>query len=121
MGDTKVVEAKKQISLEDVKFNEKNKTMAILAWLGLIGTVLYFVEKDDHFVRYIGAQSTIVFLVVMVLSIILGFIPVVGCLTPFLALGSLVVSIMGMVKASKGERFDIPVVSGWALMIMNAI
>jgi uncharacterized membrane protein len=31
-----------------------------------------------------------------------------------------VVIIIAMVKASKGERFDVPVVSDWALKLMGA-
>lgn len=121
MSDTNVVSAKKQVSLEDIKFNEKNKTMAILSWIGLVGTVMFFVEKEDNYVRYVGAQSTLVWLIVLVLSSLLALTGILACISLLLSFASLGVMIYGMIKTSKGERWDIPVVSGWAIKIMNSL
>jgi uncharacterized membrane protein len=110
-------QAKKVYTLEEIKFNEANKVMAILACFPLIGLILFFVEKEDKFVRYMGAQFTILAVAQLVVSII----PVIGWLlaTPVMILMWIVI-IVAMVKASKGERFDIPVVSKWALKLMGA-
>ena len=110
-------QAKKVYSLEEIKFNEKNKTMAILACIPLVGLILFFVEKEDKFVRYMGAQFTIL----GVISFIISIIPVIGWViaTPVMIL-MWVVIIIAMVKVSKGERFDVPVVSDWALKLMGS-
>lgn len=110
-------QAKKVYTLEEIKFNEANKVMAILACIPLVGLILFFVEKEDKFVRYMGAQFTILGIV----SFIISIIPIIGWLlaTPVMIL-MWVVIILGMVKASKGERFDIPIVSPWALKLMGA-
>ena len=108
-------QAKKVYTLEEIKFNEANKVMAILACIPLIGLILFFVEKEDKFVRYMGAQ----FVILGVVSIVLAVIPVIGWLLAGPVMWVLI--IVGMVKASKGERFDLPVVSEWALKLMGSL
>ena len=117
-SEPKVVSAKKTVTMEDVKFNEANKTKAILACFGFVGLIMLLIEKDDQFVRYMGAQ----FAILTALPLILYIIPFVG-----LVLGSIlyfaffVLTIIAAVKVSKGERFDVPVVKDWALKLINAI
>ena len=110
--------AKKVYTLEEIKFNEENKTMAILACIPIVGLVLLFTEKDDLFVRYNGAQFTILAGIQLVLSII----PVIGwMIAPLFSMLSIVLVVVGIVKSSKGERFDIPMISEWALKLMASI
>jgi uncharacterized membrane protein len=110
--------AKKVYTLEEIKYNEANKVMAIVACIPIVGLILLFVEKDDNFVRYMGAQYTVLGGLQMVIS----FIPVLGwAISSILALVVFVLIIMGMIKASQGERFDIPMVSEWALKLMGAV
>jgi uncharacterized membrane protein len=105
--------AKRVYTLEDVKFNEANKAMAVIACIPLVGLILLFVEKNDSFVRYMGAQFTIIGVLEL-----FAWVPIIGWL---FAPVSIVLVLIGMVKASKGERFDIPFVSGLALKLMSAI
>jgi uncharacterized membrane protein len=82
----------------------------------LIGLILLFVEKNDQFVRYMGAQ----FALVGAIQLVLGIIPLIGwVLSVPLMIIVWILIIVGMVKASKGERFDVPMVSGWALKLMS--
>ena len=106
--------AKKVYTLEEIKFNEEKKAMALLACFPVIGLILLFVEKDDKFVRYIGAQYTIVGIAQFVLTLI----PVIGWIVN-LVLWLFI--IIGIVKVLKGERYDVPVVSPWALKLMGSI
>ena len=105
--------AQKVYTLEDIKFNEANKTMAILACIPIIGLVLLFTEKDDKFVRYNGAQAVLVSL-----GYVVAWFPVIGWL---LGLAIAVALIIMFVKALSGQRFDIPVVSGLALKLIAKI
>ena len=90
----------------------------ILACIPVVGFILLFVEKNDNFVRYMGAQFT----VIGAIQLVLGIIPVIGwALSGPFTLIVLVLIVVGMVKASKGERFDIPVVSKWALKLMGSL
>ncbi|HOR06214.1 MAG TPA: hypothetical protein PLR67_02490 [Candidatus Dojkabacteria bacterium] len=106
--------AKKIYTLEEIKFNEANKAMSILACIPIVGLILLFVEKEDKFVRYMGAQFTLV----GVLQFFF-WIPVIGLF--LLAPLTFLLIIIGMVKASQGQRFDIPLLSDLGLKLMAAI
>ncbi len=122
MAEPKEKEAKLQVKFEDIKFNEEGKTKAILACIPLIGLILLFVEKDDQFVRYYGAQYTVLGLAMFVVSFVLGIIPFLGlCVVPILWLAMLVAIVMGMVKANSGEKFQIPMLYEYAIKLMNAV
>ena len=114
----------KVYNLKDIQFNEANKTMAILACIPIVGLVLLFTEKDDKFVRYMGAQFTLGAAVSLGLSVLI-IIPLLGILIGIFAwlynMALFVMMIIAMVKVSKGERFDLPVISGYALKLMGKI
>jgi uncharacterized membrane protein len=116
--------ADKVYTFEDIQFNEENKTMAILACIPIVGLVLLFTEKDDKFVRYMGAQFTLAAAVSIALSFLI-IIPILGILVGIVAwlygMAMFVMMIIAMVKASKGERFDIPVISKYALKLMGKV
>ncbi|HOT61199.1 MAG TPA: hypothetical protein PKW94_02835, partial [Candidatus Dojkabacteria bacterium] len=73
--------AKKIYTLEEIKFNEANKAMSILACIPIVGLILLFVEKEDKFVRYMGAQFTLVGVVQL-----FTWVPIVGWILGPLAL-----------------------------------
>ncbi len=116
-----VKEAKRVVSLEDIKFNKDNATMAVVACL--IGPIIFFTEKKDLFVRYYAAQYGILTVVSILGSIVLGIIPVVNfifaCVSPILGIGLTILVVLGAVKAYKGERYDVPMISKYALELMS--
>lgn len=84
--------------------------------LGFItGVIFLVIEKEDRFVRFHAYQSVATFVGLLVLSVVAGFIPVIGWITGFL-LGpaTFVLWLFLMVKAFQGEEFRIPVVGDWA-------
>lgn len=107
-----VKDAKRVISLEDIKFNKENAVLAAVACIPVVAIVLFFVEKKDLFVRYYAAQYAVLTLVMIVLSFVV-------CIAPFVNLIGLVLTILGALKAYKGERWDMPKISDWALSLMN--
>lgn len=130
MAEVKAKEAVRQVSLNDIKFNKDNAMMAAVSCIPVVGAVVFFIEKKDLFVRYYAAQYGLLFvagLAFSVVSVILGMIPVINvifgilsiCLSPILIIGSFVLVIMGAMKAYKGERYDVPVLSKYALQIMS--
>ena len=65
-----------------------------------------------------GAQYTILGALQMIISLI----PVIGwAISSIIALIAFVLIVVGMVKVSQGERFDVPMVSEWALKLMGSI
>ena len=105
--------AKKVFTLGEIKYNEKNQWMGVIACIPIVGLILMFVEKDDNFVRYLGAEFTLVGILEF-----FSWIPVIGWL---IGIASFVVIVIGMVKAYRGERFDIPGLSDLALKLLSAV
>lgn len=112
-SEPKVVNAKRQITLDDIKFNEAKKTYAILAWF--LGIIMYFIESEDLYVKYVAIEATLIGIVVFLLSTITG-----GLLACLLGPAAIVILVMGIMKINKGERFDMPVISDLSVKIMNA-
>lgn len=108
--------AKKIYTLEEIKFDEKNKAMAMVSCIPIVGLIMLFVEKKDLFVRYHAAQFAI-----FCATFLVGMIPIIGwMLTPIIGLITLVAFVLALIKINGGERFDIPVLSDWALKLMSA-
>jgi uncharacterized membrane protein len=80
----------------------------------MTGIVFLAVEKKSSFVKFHAMQSTIIFLGLFVISIILGWIPIIGLLVyPIWILG-LILWLILMVKALRGERYLLPIVGKMA-------
>lgn len=94
--------------------------MSILSYLGIFSLIPFFVKKDDPHIQWHAKQGVALFLasiVVMValviLTIVLAFakLSIVGSLLSLVFwIGVLVLSILGMIKAAKGERWLMPVI-----------
>ncbi|HVX92661.1 MAG TPA: DUF4870 domain-containing protein [Candidatus Dojkabacteria bacterium] len=123
MAATSTKSAQRVVSLSDIKFNKDNAVLAALSCIPIVGAVVFFVEKKDLFVRYYAAQYGLLILWFPI-AFVLGLIPVIGwiiglCVLPLAGLGILILVILGALKAYKGERFDIPMLSDWALKLMS--
>jgi uncharacterized membrane protein len=80
----------------------------------ITGIVFLVVEKKSSFVKFHAKQSTITFLGLFVISIILGWIPIIGLLVyPIWILG-LILWLLLMIKALQGKRYSLPVVGKMA-------
>ena len=78
--------------------------------LGFItGIVFLVVEKKSSFVKFHAMQSTITFLGLFVISMILGVIPILNLLVYPIWILSLVLWLLLMVKALRGERYMLPI------------
>lgn len=89
---------------------EADKGITYLCYLGILVVIPLLVKQDSEFVKFHSKQG----LVLLVGWFIGGF------LYPFLGLGLLVhlaiiiLSIMGLMNVSKGEKKDLPVIGGIA-------
>ena len=76
--------------------------------LGFItGIVFLVVEKESGFVKFHAKQSTITFLSLLVVMLVFGWIPVLSALV---FVFSLVLWLILMVKALRGEKYSLPIV-----------
>jgi len=107
--------------------------MLVLAYFGLLALIPFLVEKDDAEVRWHAKHGLVLFcteiivwvaftIVNMILGIILGMIPgvnvvtgILGCLISVaLFIGMIVLHVMAIMSALKGERLLVPHVSVYA-------
>jgi uncharacterized membrane protein len=95
----------------------RNLVAALSYFLGFItGLIVYLVEKDDKFVRFHAMQSILIFGSLFVVNIIFelfirNFIGVfASVLSLAISLSALVVWVVSMIKAFRGEVYKWPVV-----------
>ena len=80
----------------------------VLGWV--TGIIFFILEKDNKDVRFHAMQSIIVFGAITVLIIIFSFIPFIGWIINILLyILSLILWIVLMMKAYKGEKYKVPV------------
>lgn len=83
----------------------------LLSYLGLLGLIFFLLEKQSRFVKFHGMQSTLLWVAVIVVYVVLGFIPFLGWIVRMVVwLGYIVVSVMMMIKAYNREMVKLPVI-----------
>src|SRR5208337_3258979 len=76
--------------------------------LGFVtGIVFLVVEKKSSFVKFHAKQSTITFLGLFVILLVIGGIPVLGMLVWIF---TLILWLVLMIKALQGKRYSLPIV-----------
>ena len=110
---------------------DENIAGALCYLLGVLtGAVFYLLEKESKFVRFHAVQSMVVFGGILVFQIVLsavgavlGSIPVlgavlslifVGLLSMLVAIASIVLWLVLMYRAYRGETWKVPVAGGIA-------
>ena len=89
----------------------------LLSYLFIPAIIFLAMEPYNRssFVRFHAWQSIFLGVVVVAIHLILGVIPIIGWLLLFpVSLGFLVLWIIAIFKASKGERFKIPFIGNYA-------
>lgn len=106
---------------------EKNKIAAVLSYIGILFIVPLILAPDSKFARYHANQGLCLFIaeviygiISVILGWILGFIPIIGALI-MLIIGLirvvfLILSILGIVNAAKGEMKPLPVIGDFDLI-----
>jgi uncharacterized membrane protein len=114
--------------MSDTKIGLAENISGVVAYvLGFItGIILLVIEKENKFVRFHAAQSTIVtialiiiYITYMIISFILALIPVVGWIIGIVLglvvfIGPIILWIFLMFKAYKGEMYRLPMLAEYA-------
>ncbi len=88
----------------------------VLGWIS--GIIFLVLEQKDRWVRFHAAQSLVVFGILTIAGLILGWIPVVGTIfASIISFAGVILWVILMVKAYNGERFEIP----WASDVADSI
>jgi uncharacterized membrane protein len=77
----------------------------------ITGIVFLVVEKESRFVKFHAMQSTITFLILFVILLIIGWVPILGILVWILCL---ILWVLLMIKALQGKRYSLPIVGRMA-------
>lgn len=93
--------------------SSKNLNAALTYILGFITGIFFLLTSKDPYVRFHAMQSTGVSLAFFALNFILSTMGLYS-LTQLVGLASLVVMILLIVKAYKGEKFKVPVIGDFA-------
>lgn len=104
---------------------EKNKVMAVLAYIGILVLVPLLAAKDSPFARYHTNQGLVLFLTEVVLGILVNMLTFSFALSglafllfisPLLWLAMFVLAIMGIINAVNGEMKPLPLIGGIKLI-----
>lgn len=95
---------------------EKNKVMAILAYI--IFFLPLIAARDSRFAMFHGNQGLVLFLAAIVINIVGGIIPFIGwfIILPFGWIAVLILAIIGIINASKGEMKPLPLIGGISII-----
>jgi len=79
----------------------------VLAWVS--GIVFLLIEQENKFVRFHAIQSIVVFGILNIAGIILGWIPIFGgAFSAIIGVLSFILWIVLMVKAIQGTKYKLP-------------
>jgi uncharacterized membrane protein len=95
---------------------EKNKAMAILAYI--IFLIPLLAAKESKFAMYHANQGLVLFLAALAVNVVGGIVPFIGWFI-ILPLGNLfivVLAILGIVNAAKGEAKPLPLIGGFKII-----
>ena len=94
--------------------------MAAISYLGVFCLIPLIFARDSAFAQYHAKQGVVIAVAGIVLRLLSGLLwdlPFGGALVSIVSLAVFIVSVMGIVKALRGEKFEIPYISGWAAKI----
>jgi len=92
---------------------DANLAAALTYLVGFVtGVIFLLVERDNRFVRFHAMQSTLLFLGIVILDILLQIVPILGALVVFLLVipASAILWLFLMYKAYQGEEYKLPFV-----------
>jgi len=89
-----------------------------IAYITIIPAIIFLIVEPynkNSFVRFHAWQSIFLGIACFAIDLILGIIPVVGwIIIPFFMIAFLIVWIICLIKASKGERWKLPFIGEFA-------
>ncbi len=98
---------------------EKNRQKAALAYLLIPALYFLFNKEEDLFVKFHSQQAVVFTIASFVVSVILGFIPIIGwALSPLWGLTCFAMWLFLMLKAYQGEEYKIPWLTDFVLEML---
>lgn len=89
-------------------------TKAWVSYLTWIAGIVMLATNKDSFIRENAAQSTILGLATTLIIAILGWIPVIGFIARLIGVAYVIIIILAMMAASRGQTLQLPYVTEFA-------
>jgi len=101
----------------DPKDVADNKILAIIGYLGILCLVPLLGKKESKYCQFHGKQGLVLFIAWVVVNIV-AVVPFLGWLIAFFGnIACLILMIVGILNASKGEMKELPVLGEYAKKI----
>ncbi len=121
MEEQKTQEAPKEVPKANSADVEKNKLMAII---GYIIPILFFIpllneeSKKSPFAKFHANQQLVLLISAIAVNIVGTLIPILGwfIILPIGSIIILVVAIIGIINAAKGEMKKLPIIGGFEIL-----
>lgn len=97
---------------EDV---QKNKVMAVLAYIGILVIIPILCAKDSKFAKFHANQGLILFILALVCGA-LAKIKIIGWIFGIIGFVVFILAIIGIVYAIQGKAKELPVVGNWTIL-----
>jgi uncharacterized membrane protein len=102
----------------------QDNVAGMLAYITIIPAIVFLVMEPynrNRFIRFHAFQCLFLFVAIIAIDIVLGFIPIVGwMLAPLVGLGALVLAIICLLKAYNNQMWKLPVIGDLAEKQANA-
>jgi len=102
-------------SLEDIN---ETKVLAAIGYVSILCLVPLLLARDSKYAQFHAKQGLVLFiaeLIAMFVSVIIGWIPIIGWLAVFVMyVGLLILAIVGILKALGGEEWEMPFLGKYA-------
>ncbi len=93
----------------------KNKLMAVLAYIGPLVIIPILVAKDSKFAKFHANQGLILFLIALVCSL-LTKLKLIGWLFRVCGAVVFILAVVGIIYACQGKAKELPVVGNWKIL-----
>jgi uncharacterized membrane protein len=100
----------------ELKDAEDNKVMGILAYI--IFFIPLLAAKDSKFAKYHANQGLLLFLAGLIINTVGTIIPIIGwfIIIPLGNLAVVILAILGIINAAKGEMKQLPIIGNYTLI-----
>ena len=93
---------------------QENKIIAALGYIGILCLIPLLAKKESKFALFHGKQGLVLF-IAEIITYFIFVIPVLGWTTGFILNTCwIILSVIGIIKASTGELWKMPVLSQYA-------
>ncbi len=103
---------------QPVQSGLNDNSAGALAYVTIIPAIIFLLVEPynkNSFVRFHAWQCIFLFIAAFAMQVVLTVIPVIGwVILPFADLGVLILVIFVLLKALKGERYQLPVIGKYA-------